>query len=158
MGTTTKPLLHLPDDKHPRHVFHAELVDALRAAGCSHFVAEQNGQVCVAHNNVTLDARRLKAVCDEAARFHRGDGRELGMPDNEALVLFGANTVLAKLPHRWAQVLRFLRDTSPADRDAAERMFADYTAWCAAQGQDAEVTDLGRFETAVRDSWSRLGR
>lgn len=153
----TTPLLRLPDDKHPRHVFYAELVAALEAAGCTHFVADQNGQVCVAHNNVTLDAKHLKAVCDGAARFHRGDGREVGMPDNEARTLLDDRGALTKLPHRWAQVLLFLRHASPANRDTAEGLFAEFSAWCAARREPVAV-DAHRFSTAVRDTWPRLGK
>lgn len=152
----TAPLLRLRDDKHPRHVFHSEVVATLEAAGCTHFVADQNGQVCVALNNITLDAKHLKAVCDGAARFHRGDGREVGMPESEARLLLGDQRALAQLPHRWAQVLLFLRHASPANRETAEGMHAEYSAWCAGRRETVAV-DAQRFSTAVRDTWPRLG-
>lgn len=155
-ASMSKPLLRLPDSPHDRTRFHTELVEVLKAAGCTQFVPEQCDELHVAHENLHAgDAPRLKAVCDEVARFHRGDETEVGMPDGEAATLFSASAALGMLPYRWEQVLRFLRASALPSRDAAERMFPEFATWCAAQDEGADV-DEHLYVTAVRDSWARL--
>lgn len=157
MSDHHKPVLQLPGGERPRHLFHAELVPLLKAAGCSHFVAEQNGRVLVARGDITLDSRRLAEACDAVAAFHHGNGEAVAIPRAEANILHDSPAVLTELPYRWEQVRRFIRASSPVDRATAEQAFEEYAEWCNSQGERVEI-DEQHFATAVRDTWRLLAR